>query len=308
MKVHFSHDSKNVDRQRLGAQGVFHVQRCWGWLGDCQKTHKRMCPQGHRSTEHTHTIWPFIALSSVSSRTCCQWGQRGQALNPHHQLCDLEWGLQLPGLSFPMCEEGTELVSTSQSHFENTVRLWLWQHLKEAGIHSRFSPGSLYPSAFLVHVQRLNLTSCHCSYHMEGCCAPLCRQAPSFFSKPTFYLLASSVILYSPCPHDGLLLFLTMASIVNQSQLSSTLASATIFDIIFQSTCVNWSELARSLSLCVPFPPSTTLPRHEQFPRIKIEWMKPECGWSSGAVPYHKCSPWVTEKEMKNCPQYLTQH
>lgn len=56
MKVHFSHDSKNVDRQRQGTHGVFHVQRCWGWLGDCQKTHKWMCPQGHRSTECTYNV------------------------------------------------------------------------------------------------------------------------------------------------------------------------------------------------------------------------------------------------------------
>ena len=72
VKVYFSNDSKSVNRQRLGACGAFHVQRCWGWLGNCPKAHKWMCPQGHLSAEYTYNEPIYSFVLGCHSR-CCLW-------------------------------------------------------------------------------------------------------------------------------------------------------------------------------------------------------------------------------------------
>lgn len=101
VKFYFSSDSKSVNRQRLGACGAFHVQRCWGWLGNCPKAHKWMCPQGHLSAEYTYNGPIYSFVLGCHSR-CCLWvrGVQREGWGPEktqspEQLCNLEWVLDL---------------------------------------------------------------------------------------------------------------------------------------------------------------------------------------------------------------------
>lgn len=153
------------------------------------------------------------------------------------------------------------------------------------------------PLWFLVHFQRLNVASCHCSCHGEGCCAAS-ADMPCTFSLPTFNLLAFSIILYSPCPHDRLLCFWPWpTSLINPNCLSLGLQQLS-WHLIPGHLCENWLELAHGLSLCVS--------SHGRFPRVKIEWIKPECGWSSCAFPHHKCSQ-LLKRRWKIAPR-ITYH
>lgn len=111
MKVHFSQDSKNVNRQRQGTHGVFQVQRCWVWLGDCQKTHKWMCPWGHRSTEHTYNVAIYSAFLCELMHLLSVPVKRRASLEPPTSCATLSECWQRP-----IHEVGAELVPTSQSH------------------------------------------------------------------------------------------------------------------------------------------------------------------------------------------------
>lgn len=178
MKVHFSHDSKNVDRQRRRTHGVFQVQRCWGWLGDCQKTHKWMYPWGHRSTEHTYNV-------AIYSAFLCELMHLLSV--PVKRRASLELPTSCVTLSecwhCPVHEVGAELVPTSQSHFENMLRWWIWKYLKEAGAHALFLWA--LPLRLLVHFQRLNAASCHSFRHREGYCTTSADRPSTFL--PTHF-------------------------------------------------------------------------------------------------------------------------
>lgn len=250
MKVHFSHDSKIVARQSRGTHSVFHVQRCWGWLGDCQKTYKWVCSQGHHSTECTYNVTIYSAFLCELMHLLSVSVKRTGLEHPH-QLCDLEWVLKLPGLSFPMCEIGTELASTSQSHFVNIMKM----KTSEGGwcTVTIFS-GRFLTQCLLFRFQRLNLASCHCSYHMEGCSTPSADTLLSFpYLLLIYYHLLSSFNLLVHT--NRLLLFWPWpVSLINPSRLSPWLQQLSWHHI--QGTCVRWLELAHSLSLCVvPHPP-----------------------------------------------------
>lgn len=139
-----------------------------GWA--TAKRHTNECVPGVIVLLSTHTMWPFIARSSVSLCTCCPrlW-KEGQALNPPPAV----WPWVSAG-SAPVREVGAELVPTSQSHFANTVRWRIRKYPKEAGAHARF-PWALPPRLW-VPFQRLTAASCHSSCHREGyCTAPAGR-------------------------------------------------------------------------------------------------------------------------------------
>lgn len=118
MKVHFSHDSENVDRQRRGTHGVFQVQRCWGWLGDCQKTHKWMCPWGRGSTEHTYNVAIYSAFLCELMHLPSAPVKRRASLEPPTSCVTLSecWHC-------PVHEVGAELIPTSQSHFRKQAEM-----------------------------------------------------------------------------------------------------------------------------------------------------------------------------------------
>lgn len=99
VKVYFSNDSQNVNRQRLRMVSFTFKGAEAGWV--TAQRHTNECVPRVFTLLSTHTMWPFIALSCASvapaSAVSTRWRGRPrleEAVPPDY-LCDLEWVLKL---------------------------------------------------------------------------------------------------------------------------------------------------------------------------------------------------------------------